>query len=174
MKKIINIMAALAATAMCAVPTTTNSANKIGILKFDINSDGVVDSVDASIALKEYTALSCDRPTTFTNTQKYVADANGDQKIDSIDASRILRVYAANSAGNGIPAIHIGFVPTIKRQNSLTSYPAKNDYDEAFEFLMAEKGNDYWSAYMQVMEISDDISIPVQFKTVYRDEKVSY
>lgn len=174
MKKIINLMAVFAATAMCAVPMASSAASKTGLLKLDVNSDGVIDSVDASMVLKEYATLSCDNPATFTNTQKYVADANNDGKIDSIDSSRILKVYTANSSGNEVPAIRISFSPVIKREKSFKAYPDKNDYDEAFNFLEAEKGKDYYVAYLQIVEISDDITIPVTLRTVYRDERIKY
>lgn len=62
----------------------------------DVNCDGFVDSVDASIVLQTYASLSTTimpNPSTRIN-----ADYNGDGLIDSVDATMILSRYAEISA----------------------------------------------------------------------------
>jgi hypothetical protein len=68
----------------------------------DINGDKLIDSVDASLILAEYTKLSSNMTSGFTSEQSDAADINIDGKIDSIDASQILAYYATVSSGNNI------------------------------------------------------------------------
>lgn len=63
----------------------------------DVNGDGFIDAVDASIVLAEYAAISVGSPSTFKNGQKNLADMNRDGFIDAVDASIILSIYASNS-----------------------------------------------------------------------------
>lgn len=64
----------------------------------DINNDKLVDSVDASVLMKEYAYISSGKESTFTDQrQKLAADVNNDGLADSVDASLILAYYAFNS-----------------------------------------------------------------------------
>lgn len=64
----------------------------------DINNDKLVDSVDASVLMKEYAYISSGKASTFTDQrQKLAADVNNDGMADSVDASLILAYYAYNS-----------------------------------------------------------------------------
>lgn len=56
----------------------------------DVNGDGSIDVIDASLILRYAANLN-----TLTDTQKAAADVNGNNSIDVIDASMVLR-YAAN------------------------------------------------------------------------------
>lgn len=56
----------------------------------DVNMDGSIDVIDASLILRYAANLN-----TLTDTQKAAADVNGNNSIDVIDASMVLR-YAAN------------------------------------------------------------------------------
>ncbi len=76
-------------------PTTTEPAISLG----DINSDGAVDSSDASAVLVEYAAMSIGGATTLTEMQKKAADVNSDGAADASDASKILEFYAYCSTG---------------------------------------------------------------------------
>ena len=69
----------------------------------DVNSDGKVDSVDASAILAAYAALSSDPPrdTGLTPAQLYAADANMDGKVDSVDASLVTKFYALMAQTDG-------------------------------------------------------------------------
>ena len=72
----------------------------------DVNFDGVVDCLDASLALAEYAIIS----TSFndehilTKTQQEVADVDKNGAINAIDASFIMSAYA-NSASKKEPKI---------------------------------------------------------------------
>lgn len=65
--------------------------------KGDVNSDGDVNAVDASLVLAEYAATSSDNPGRFTGDANTAADWNGDGDINAVDASAILAFYAASS-----------------------------------------------------------------------------
>ncbi|HBB71542.1 MAG TPA: hypothetical protein DCZ71_02925, partial [Ruminococcus sp.] len=69
------------------------------LLKGDVNSDGMVDSNDASMVLEEYSRLSTGGDGVFGDKEKSVGDVNGDGIIDSNDASAILEYYASISTG---------------------------------------------------------------------------
>ena len=63
----------------------------------DTNNDGKIDSVDASLVLKEYAATSVGKPYTLSSSARARSLVNGDNILDSVDASIILRIYAKNS-----------------------------------------------------------------------------
>ena len=71
------------------------------ILKGDVNFDGVIDAIDASMVLTEYARTSAGQPETFTPRQKIAADWNDDGVVDAVDASAILEYYARTSTGGG-------------------------------------------------------------------------
>lgn len=64
----------------------------------DTNNDGRVDSVDASLVLQEYAALSVGKPYTLSSSERARSQLSPDTNVDSIDASMILRMYAINSS----------------------------------------------------------------------------
>lgn len=74
----------------------------------DVNSDGRVDPVDASIILAAYAALSENPPRDpgLTPAQMRAADANMDGKIDAVDAAMVQSFYTklsqTNSPYNGM------------------------------------------------------------------------
>ncbi|SHM77884.1 CAP domain-containing protein [Ruminococcus flavefaciens] len=63
----------------------------------DTNNDGKIDSIDASLVLKEYAATSVGKPYTLKSSERARSMLNGDNKVDSVDASIILKIYAKNS-----------------------------------------------------------------------------
>lgn len=65
----------------------------------DINSDGLVDAVDASLILAEYARLSTGSDYSFSENQIAVADANSDGLIDAVDATSVLVYYSYVSTG---------------------------------------------------------------------------
>ncbi len=65
----------------------------------DVNDDGVIDAIDASMVLAEYALLATAQDGTFNESQQKAADVNEDSVIDAIDASKILTYYAASAAG---------------------------------------------------------------------------
>ena len=66
----------------------------------DVNSDGNVNAVDASLVLAEYAATSSDHPGSFTGDENNAADWNGDGDINAVDASAILAFYAESSVSS--------------------------------------------------------------------------
>ena len=60
----------------------------------DVNNDGFVDAVDASMVLSEYARLSANQNAAFTDKQRSAANVNGDGYVDAVDASNILAYYA--------------------------------------------------------------------------------
>lgn len=60
----------------------------------DVNGDQLVDSDDAVLVLKAYTAALLGQTFGLTESQQTAADVNGDALIDSDDAVKILQYYA--------------------------------------------------------------------------------
>jgi len=60
----------------------------------DVNRDGFVDSVDASLVLRHYSLVSTDKEGIFDELQATLADIDDNGVIDSIDSSAILAIYA--------------------------------------------------------------------------------
>ena len=103
-----------------------DGAETTDFLLGDVNSDGTVNSSDASAVLAEYSAIQTGGASTLSAEQKKAADVNADSKIDSTDASKILEYYAAVSTGQ---------------------IPNWNEMWKVCEFL--EKSIDFW--YMCVI-----------------------
>lgn len=66
----------------------------------DINSDGYINALDASIVLTEYANIATGKSSSFSSTQKAAADVNKDGNTDALDASKILTYYAATATGS--------------------------------------------------------------------------
>ncbi len=71
----------------------------VGVKLGDVDFDGDVDSVDASLVLAEYAKLSVNEPYSFNEKQFAAGDINENGKLDAIDASSILAYYAYMSTG---------------------------------------------------------------------------
>ena len=65
----------------------------------DVDLNGTIDSVDASLILGEYSVGSTGGTSTLNATQKKCADVDRNSTIDSVDASHILAYYAYISTG---------------------------------------------------------------------------
>lgn len=63
----------------------------------DINSDGKIDSSDASLILKDYASVSSNQGYVLSTSQRAKSDVTGDERMDSVDASVMLSIYAKNS-----------------------------------------------------------------------------
>ena len=63
----------------------------------DVNSDGKLDAVDASLVLAEYANSMSGTGGRFSQLQRAKADVSFDSVVDAVDASRILSMYAKNS-----------------------------------------------------------------------------
>lgn len=65
----------------------------------DINGDGLIDAADATLILAEYSALSTNGVSMFSDSQKVSADINKDGFTDACDSSLILAFYSYLSTG---------------------------------------------------------------------------
>lgn len=63
----------------------------------DVNKDGIIDPVDATQVLVEYSYLSMEREPSFTQYQRIAGDFNRDGVLDVVDATNILITYSINS-----------------------------------------------------------------------------
>lgn len=59
----------------------------------DVNNDGVVDGVDATLTLRAYTLILSNMDSGFTPAEAAAADVDGDGAISGIDATLMLRYY---------------------------------------------------------------------------------
>lgn len=66
----------------------------------DVNSDGIIDAVDASKVLKHYALISTEQEGEFSDAQIAAADVNGDGEINAVDSSDILAYYAYASTSD--------------------------------------------------------------------------
>lgn len=65
----------------------------------DVNNDGAVNAVDASIVLGYYAAISTGKQGELTEEQAKTGDIDGNGVLNAVDASMILEIYALNSIG---------------------------------------------------------------------------
>lgn len=59
----------------------------------DINNDGAIDPIDATLALREYTLISSNMAGEMSPEEKAAADVDGDGMVSPSDATIILRYY---------------------------------------------------------------------------------
>ena len=80
--------------------TTPISANTEEKIKLgDVNFDGKVNAVDASMILSEYAKASTDKSSEFSEKQFTAGDIDENKAINAIDASFVLSYYAYTSTG---------------------------------------------------------------------------
>lgn len=65
----------------------------------DLNADGLVDAIDASVTLAVYANISTEKDLGITDEQFEAADVNHDGLVDAVDASLMLSYYAYISTG---------------------------------------------------------------------------
>lgn len=65
----------------------------------DVDGNGTVNAVDASMVLTEYAREATGQELTFSDIQKKAADVNADSNINAVDASGILSYYAYTATG---------------------------------------------------------------------------
>lgn len=65
----------------------------------DVDGNGVVNAVDASLVLSEYANTAVGKPVSFTFYQLTTGDFNSDGSVNAVDASLILALYAKNATG---------------------------------------------------------------------------
>lgn len=67
------------------------------VQKGDVNSDGVIDAVDASLILTSYANQSVENENSASYLNETIADYDGNGVIDAVDASAVLTEYAMSS-----------------------------------------------------------------------------
>lgn len=65
----------------------------------DVDNDGAIDAMDASVVLMEYAAKATNKPLILTDIQRKAADVNEDGYVDAMDASLILKYYSEMATG---------------------------------------------------------------------------
>lgn len=65
----------------------------------DVNKDGSINAVDASMVLTAYANISTGAESGFTKAKTFSADVTGDGNINAVDSSNILSYYAYTSTG---------------------------------------------------------------------------
>ena len=105
MKKYIAVLAAFSLIiGTCGTSAASTDADIPETLPLgDINGDGLIDGRDATAVLTEYTVVSTDGESTFTDAQYTAADVNTDLNVDARDATAILTFYARQSTGLDMP-----------------------------------------------------------------------
>lgn len=68
----------------------------------DVNSDNMVNAVDASMVLTDYAVVSTGKPSELNENQLKCADTDANGTVNAIDASRILTYYANTSTGGSV------------------------------------------------------------------------
>ncbi len=117
---------------IAAFPFDKAKADNPGTLMKDVNFDGIVNAVDASMVLTEYAATSAGGETTFSKTQVFVADTDHDGNITAVDASHILSSYSLAMAGSEQPIRTVLF--GITRDGNALGYQALT-IESAEEFI---------------------------------------
>lgn len=140
MKKTIGkIMTATTMTAMLTV-MNASAAARPRLLKYDINKDGAINAIDASIVLSEYAQTATGKAPTFSQTEIYIADCDGNKIINAVDASNILQIYAENStAEEKMPDTFITFDLAVYVGNDIADTGEYDSYEAAMEYIEADK-----------------------------------
>lgn len=140
MKKTIGkIMTAITMTAMLTAMNASAAACP-RLLKYDINKDGAINAIDASVALSEYAQTATGKAPTLSQTEIYIADCDGNKIINAIDASNILQIYAENSTAEGKkPITTISFSYVVYVENEIVDMAEVDSYESAIDLINADK-----------------------------------
>ncbi len=95
MKKAISVLTAIMLVMIMGISTTSFAVQSKWYVG-DVNRDGSVNAVDASMILQHYALTSIGLPSKIYET---AADLNHDGRIDAVDASIVLSYYSASATG---------------------------------------------------------------------------
>ena len=134
--KIKSIITATLLTGILVMPMATQAETKT-LLKCDIDYNGAINAVDASIILTEYAMTSVGNKPTFTRTEQILTDTNNDKKVDAIDASTVLGIYAQNSVSTKkpYPKTEVSFSVQVRAGNDLLDYVGFTTYEECKNYI---------------------------------------
>ncbi len=156
MNKIANIITSALIAVSAAIPLATYAEQRppetenYGFLKLDMNYDGIIDAIDASIILSEYAKISVGEPYSFSVTKRCIADYDGNSKIDAVDASAALKSYAYNS-----------------------SHSDKYEQRYAF-FSVSYSANGQYSLTNECCTFEESLKLIEDFKTKINNNEISY
>lgn len=182
MKKTLTAILTTAALLLSASPATAN-AEIMGEFrrKYDLNDDGKIDSVDASMVLAEYAKLSVGGEGSFTKTQLYLADCDNNYKNDSVDASKILEIYSINSAAKieseEYPLTTTAFSYQVRYGYDVKSGGLITSYEEAYEKMQEAKEEirvkerQQWKKASIILITTEKTELPsVRNRTIFTEE----
>lgn len=156
MKKITTIFITTLIVMCAMIPLATYAEQRppetenYGFLKLDMNYDGIIDAIDASIILSEYARISVGEPYSFSVTKRCIADYDGNSKIDAVDASAALKSYAYNS-----------------------SHSDKYEQRYAF-FSVSYSANGQYSLTNECCTFEESLELIEDFKTKIYNNEISY
>ena len=84
-------------TTTIPVTSTTEAAPKVAL--GDVDNNGSIDALDASIVLTEYALVATGHDSLLNADRKKAADLNKDGTVDALDASLVLSYYAYRATG---------------------------------------------------------------------------
>lgn len=132
MKKLTMTMAGIL-TLAAMLPITASAKTTLG----DVNMDGKINAVDASLILEEYANYSSGQISKLNSTQLYLADVNKDKKIDAVDASKVLEIYAHNATHTITqPETQVSFFAYGKYGHDSECFGEFDTYEEAFSAML--------------------------------------
>lgn len=135
----ISILSGITGTAYASETDETDSQITYSI--GDANFDGNVNAIDATLALRDYSAHALEKAPVLYDVARDFADIDGDLNVTAIDATRILEYYAYTSLG-GKKSIHEKTRESVKKQlilsgNSEDVYVTeKPEYIETDNFIL--------------------------------------
>lgn len=139
MKK--NFVAVAILATLMTMPMTTQAADN-RVVKLDINRDGYINAVDASIVLTDYAMTSIGKKTELNQTERFIADYDKNNIINAIDASGILETYAHNSVSEkAYPITKITFEVQIKVDNDVPDSCTAATFEECLDWIKADRSN---------------------------------
>lgn len=98
MKKAISVLTAIMLVMIIGISTTSFAAQSKWYVG-DVNRDGSVNAVDASMILRHYALTSTGLP---SKIYEVAADLNHDGQINAVDASIVLSYYATSATGKEV------------------------------------------------------------------------
>lgn len=156
MNKIANIITSALIAVSAAIPLATYAEQRppetenYGFLKLDMNYDGIIDAIDASIILSEYARISVGEPYSFSVTKRCIADYDGNSKIDAVDASAALKSYAYNSSHS-------------------------DKYEQRYLFFsVSYSANGQYSLTNECCTFEESLKLIEDFKTKINNNEISY
>lgn len=141
-----------------------NASDESQLLLGDADLNGIIDSVDASLILGEYSASSTGGTSTLNSTQKKCADVDRNSTIDSVDASHVLAYYAYISTGgksNIVDFLDGEYEPaattTTKQPETTTTQAPVIEEPEYREYTLEDIRTNYGAFELYAQYLTNDL-----------------